>query len=179
MFKKMRKFGTNVSKNIPRFARPKIRLGRKEELNLDDADLRVIKVLTSNPRASLREIASTTSSSVGTVRDRLSKLHRHGVIKGYRTLIDPRKLGYSITAIIKIFEKKEDVGFIESRLRRMPNVFALYSVTGDTDAVVLARFRDSQELHGFVKTLLKMPNVVRTETLLVLDTYKEEPGVFF
>jgi len=175
MFKKARKFGTNVSKGLKGIKITKLPIKkRKGEFSPDDIDKRIIRVLVSNPRASLREISATINNSVGTVRDHLHKLHKHNVIKGYTTIIDPKKFGYNITAIIKIFEKREDIGFIESKIGRLPNVFALYSVTGDTDAVILARFHDSQQLHDFIKKILRMRNVVRTETMIVLDTYKED-----
>ena len=50
----------------------------------------------------------------------------------------------------------------------------VYSVAGNTDLVLIARFRDSDELNDLIKKILKMKNVLRTEPLIALDTYNED-----
>lgn len=172
MFNKIRKIRTNVPKIMLRKTSGNGRNGAAAPI--DETDRRVMRILVNNPRASLREIAAATGISVGTVRDRLYKLNQQKIIKGYRTMIDPRKLGYTMTAIIKIFENQENVRSLESKLTKMPNVFCFYSVAGTTDAVIIARFRDPDELNTFIKSLLAMKHIARTETNIVLDTYKED-----
>ena len=48
-------------------------------------------------------------------------------------------------------------------------------MTGDSDILVIAKFRARSELSDFTKTILKMPHVVRTKTHVVLNTLKEDP----
>ena len=59
-------------------------------------------------------------------------------------------------------------------MSKLPNVCAVYDVTGLTDAMVVAKFRSRRELSKFTKGLLAMPYVERTNTHVVLTTVKED-----
>jgi Lrp/AsnC family transcriptional regulator, regulator for asnA, asnC and gidA len=174
MFRKIRRFGTNVSKNVKGMSIGKKEKYGQEKLKLDEIDKNILRALMSDPRMSLRDIAAVTTNSVGTIRERLGKMQKHHVIRGYTAIVDPSKVGYRITAVIEIFESKKGLGLIEDNIKNMPNVCGVYSVTGSTDVIVIARFHDSDELNDFVRKILRMKNVSRTETLIVLDTYKED-----
>lgn len=174
MFRRIRRFGTNVSKNVRSLDIRKKPKTEVEELILGPIDKKILRALMSDPRMSLREIAAETTNSVGAIREHLSKLQKHKVIKSYTAIVDPMKLGYKITAVIEIFESKKGMGIIEDTIKSLPNVCGVYSVTGSTDVIVIARFHDSEELNNFVKKILRIKNVTRTETLIVLDTYKED-----
>lgn len=174
MFRRFRKFGTNVSKNVRNLNIGKTQKLDRDKLKLDEIDKKILRALMSDPRMSLRDVAASTLVSVGAIREHLAKLQRHQVIRGYTALINPFKVGYKITAVIEIFESKKGLGIVENMLKNMPNVCAIYSVTGSTDVVVIARFHDSEELNEFIRRILKIKNVSRTETLIALDTYKED-----
>lgn len=174
MLKNIRRFGTNVSKNVRNLNTRKKSKDVQERFRPDEIDKKILRALMSDPRMSLRDMAAYTTNSVGTIREHMAKLQRNNVIKGYTAIIDPSKVGYRITAVIEIFESKKGLGIVEENIRNLPNVCGVYSVTGSTDVVVIARFRDSDELNDFVRKVLKMKNVSRTETLIVLDTYKED-----
>lgn len=181
MFRRIRKFGTNVSKNMKNL---NIMNSRKTDTNVstkvqidatfDEADKKVLRALTADSRMSLRDISSYTGLALGTVRDHLAKIHNSGIIKGYTTIINPLKVGYKMTAIIEVFENKKTPNLVEKSIIDLPNVCGVYNVTGNTDVLIVARFHDSDELNNFVKRLLKLKNVERTETLIVLDTFKED-----
>ncbi len=174
MFRKIRRFGTNVSKNVRNLDIRHTGKNAQEILKLDEIDKKILRTMMTDPRMSLRDVAAATTNSVGTIREHSAKLQRHHVIRGYTALIDPFKVGYKITAIIEVFENKKGMGIVEDNIKVLPNVCGVYSVTGSTDVVVVARFHDSEELNNFVRKILKMKNVSRTETLIVLDTYKED-----
>jgi DNA-binding Lrp family transcriptional regulator len=181
MFKRIRKFGTNVSKNMKNLyiidpRRIGTNVSTKMEINptFDEADRKILRALTADSRMSLRDISGYTGLALGTVREHLTKIHDSGIIKGYTTIINPMKVGYKMTAIIEVFENKKTPNLVEKSIIDMPNVCGVYNVTGDTDVLIVARFHDSDELNAFVKRLLRMKNVERTETLIVLDTFKED-----
>jgi len=168
MFRRIKKTGTIVSNKL---------MGRQleEALKIDDVDRKILRALMLDSRLSLRNIAADAGISVGTVREHLGKLQRHGVIKNYTISVDPAKIGYKITAIVQVFiTSKAGIGEIESRLTKMPRVSAVYSVTGGSDVIVIARFADAEELNLFVKEILAMRGILRTSTLVVLDTLKED-----
>jgi len=96
-----------------------------------------------------------------------------GVIRRYTALLDYEKLGYQLSALIELSVSKGRLMEVEQKVARMPGVCCVYDVTGLTDAVVVAKFRGRKELNDFVKTLLAMPYVERTNTHMVLNTVKE------
>ena len=56
------------------------------------------------------------------------------------------------------------------------NVVGIYDVTGEYDAFLIAKFKDTNELNTFIKDLVKDPNIERTYTQTVLDVIKEDMG---
>jgi len=68
---------------------------------------------------------------------------------------------------------------VEEKIAKKPSVSALYDVTGDYDALVVAKFREREDLDRFVKSVMAIPHVDRTYTMLVLNVIKETHGVEF
>ncbi len=95
------------------------------------------------------------------------------IIHGYSAIIDHEKLGYSLTAIIEIIAKS-DILDVEEEISKFENVCGVYDITGSTDTVIIAKFKERNELSKFVKDLGAMPNVENTITHVVLNTAKED-----
>ncbi|MEM3066194.1 MAG: Lrp/AsnC family transcriptional regulator [Nitrososphaerota archaeon] len=131
--------------------------------------------MVKDGRASYRSIAKKLGISVATVASRVTALEKEGVIKGYTTLVDYEKLGYEITAIIELTISKGKLIEVQRQVAERPNVSGVYDVTGETDSIIVARFKSRGELNKFVKWLLSIPYVERTLTHLVLGIVKEDP----
>jgi len=145
-----------------------------ERMNIDDTDRRILNELLRDCRRSYRAIARRAGVSVGTVLSRVRRLEKNGVVKGYAALLDQEKLGYQLTALAEITVSKGKLVEMEEAISKLPNTCAVYDVTGLTDAVVIAKFRNRDELSKFTKSLLAMPFVDRTNTHVVLTTVKED-----
>ena len=141
---------------------------------MDKTDDQIVKRLLSNARVSYRKIAEEIGVSPPTVLARVEKLQRDGIIKSYSALLDHEKLGFDLTAIIEITVNKGKVVDIERQIAKFPNVCAVYDITGLTDMIVVAKFRNRRELSNFVKKDLSLPFVDRTNTHVVLLTVKED-----
>lgn len=142
-------------------------------MNIDKTDQEILKNLMLDARLSARQLAIKLGMSTVTVLTRIKKLEKEKIIKGYTALIDHEKLGYDLTAIIEIISKK-DILAIEEKLAKIDNVCGVYDITGNTDTVIVAKFRERNELSKFVKTLSAMENVENTITHIVLNTVKED-----
>ena len=141
---------------------------------MDETNVKILRILLSDARLSSRQIAKQTGVSIGTILTRVRQMEKEGVIRGYSALINHEKLGYELTVIIEITVSKGKLLEIEKEIAKSPNVCGVYDVTGLTDAMIIAKFKSREELSGFVKRLLAMPNVERTNTHLVLATIKED-----
>lgn len=145
---------------------------------IDNKDLRILREVLSDARLSYREIARRVGLSVATVKARINKLEKRGVIRGYTAILDPSKLGYDVSAIIEIVIAKGKLREVEEEIAKNSNVYAVYDVTGASDAMILVRFKSRGELSRFVKSLLAMDYVERTVTHIILGIVKEEPRVY-
>lgn len=141
---------------------------------LDEIDIRILRKLVSDARLSYRNIAEQIGVSPPTVLARVEKLEKNRIIKSYSALLDHEKLGYDLTAIIEVTAIKNKVVEVERVLSKYENVCAIYDITGLTDMIIVAKFRNRKELSNFVKKELSIPSVQRTNTHLVFTTVKED-----
>ena len=143
-------------------------------MELDETDVKILKAVTMDARLSSRQIAKQCGVSVGTVLFRIRRMEEIGVIRGYSVIPDHEKLGYELTVVTEITVSKGRLLEMESEIARLPNVCSVYDVTGLTDAFVIAKFKNREDLSKFTKRLLSLPYVERTNTHLVLTTIKED-----
>ena len=143
-------------------------------MDLDKTDERILKNLMVDARSSARQLALKLGLSTVTVLSRINKLEKEKIIKGYTALIDHEKLGYNLTAIIEIIAKKDKIINIEAELSKIENVCGVYDITGNTDTLVIAKFKSRNELSEFVKGLASIQNIENTITHVVLNTAKED-----
>jgi len=143
-------------------------------LNLDKNDERILKNLLVDARLSARQLGIKLGMSTVTILSRIKKLEKEKVIKGYTALIDHEKLGYTLTAVIEIIAKKDKIIDIETELAKIENVCGVYDITGNTDTLVIAKFKSRNELSEFVKGIASIQNIENTITHVVLNTAKED-----
>lgn len=142
--------------------------------SLDDMDRKVLRELLRDSKRSFRELARSLGVSTATVISRVQRLESSGVITNYTVQMDHEKLGYELTVITEITVSKGKLLEVEEEISKIPNVCAVYDVTGLTDAMVIAKFKNRRSLSDFTKKLLSMPYVERTNTHVVLTTIKED-----
>jgi DNA-binding Lrp family transcriptional regulator len=143
-------------------------------MHLDETDVEILKALTLDARLSSRQIAKQCGISIGTVLSRIKRMENEGIIRGYSALLDHEKLGYELTVISEITVSKGRLLEVENEIARLPNVCCVYDVTGLIDAIIVAKFKNREELGKFTKRLLTIPYVERTNTHVVLTTIKED-----
>ena len=144
---------------------------------LNEIDSELLVQLSKNGKASQRILAKETGAALGTVNAHVKQLENRKIIKGYFADIDPEKVGFKLTAIINLRIKKGTLIDVQASIAKHSRVFGVYDVTGEWDSLILARFKDREEMDKFIKTTLSQKHIERTSTSLVLNTVKEEPRV--
>ncbi len=142
-------------------------------MDIDKIDEKILKNLMVDARVSARQLALKLGMSTVTILSRIKKLEKEKIIRGYTALIDHEKLGYDLTAIIEVVANKNIVD-IEEKVSKIENVCAVYDITGNTDTIIIAKFKERSKLSEFVKSLSAMANVDNTITHVVLNTTKED-----
>jgi DNA-binding Lrp family transcriptional regulator len=142
-------------------------------LDLNEIDIKILKCLLNDARLSSRQITKNVGVSIGTVLSRIKKMEDTGLIKGYSVALDHEKLGYHLTVVTEITVSKGRLLEMELEIAKISGVCGVYDVTGLTDAVIVAKFKNREDLGAFTKRLLALPYIERTNTHVVLATIKE------
>jgi len=140
----------------------------------DEMSLRAVRELSKDSRMSFRALSKKLGVSTSTVIQKVRGLERKGVIQGYSVLFDYEKLGYELTAIIEVMARKGRLVEAEREIAQLPHVTGVYDATGACDAIVIAKFKNREEMNRFVKHLLGMKGVEKTNTHFVLNVVKED-----
>ena len=141
---------------------------------MDKINEKILKNLLVDARLSARQLSLKLGLSTVTVLSRIKKLEKEKIIKGYTSVLDHEKLGYDLTAVIEIIAKKDKIVQVEDELSDIENVCAVYDVTGNTDTLIIAKFKGREDLSKFIKNLSSILNVENTITHVVLNTVKED-----
>jgi Lrp/AsnC family transcriptional regulator, leucine-responsive regulatory protein len=140
---------------------------------LDDRDLRIIEALQADARATFADVGRTAGLAPSSVHERVRKLERAGVIRGYRAQVDPQSLGVFVTALVSVTpldpRQPDDV---PERVLEFPEVEDCHSVAGDENYILKVRSRTTADLEDFLRRLREKANV-QTRTTIVLSTFFE------
>jgi Lrp/AsnC family transcriptional regulator for asnA, asnC and gidA len=150
-------------------------LAKEEVVNsvrLAPADIRIIQCLTKDARSSIAKIAEELKIPESTLRHRVNRLVRSGVIE-FAVMTNPLHLGYGNWAIIEVQAELKKIRAVARRLAEVPEVYFVGITTGGYDLLVGAVFRSNEELLNFVTgRLASIPGIIRTSTSSVLELVK-------
>jgi Lrp/AsnC family leucine-responsive transcriptional regulator len=139
-------------------------------VEVDDLDLALLRALAADGRQSQRSLARQVEMSPPAVADRLARLERSGVIRGYRVDIDWAALGFPVVVYLAVTAGAGmDLSEIIREIRVLPEAEVMSVVTGSLDLLVRLRVRDHTHLRELLLTkIFQISGVQRTETFLSL-----------
>jgi Lrp/AsnC family leucine-responsive transcriptional regulator len=121
---------------------------------LDSIDCRIVGELIADGRVSLAELGRRVSMSPPAVADRVRRLEQAGVILGYRAEIDPRKLGYQLTAIVRVKPAPGQLSRIPELAAEIPQVGECHRITGEDCFYIKVHLRSIEELSTLLDRFL-------------------------
>lgn len=144
---------------------------------IDEFDKKILNALNKNARVSFRQVAKKLRISPATLHNKVKKLEDTGVLKGYIPLVDKESVGYHLMAIIGLRVKQEMDAKVQEEISKLPQVGAIYEITGDWDLILICYFKGRKDLTYFLKKELPLSNIERAITHLVLNVIKEEKRI--
>jgi Lrp/AsnC family transcriptional regulator, leucine-responsive regulatory protein len=117
---------------------------------LDDTNLRLLAELQADARLTLAELGRRVGLSSPAVAERIGRLESDGVIRGYHADIDPRALGYSLSAVIRIRPAARQIADVARQAQQTPEVVECNRITGDDCFVMRAHVRDIDHLEEVI-----------------------------
>ncbi|HDZ25081.1 MAG TPA: Lrp/AsnC family transcriptional regulator [Candidatus Aminicenantes bacterium] len=148
-----------------------------KSMKIEELDRKILKVLNRDARMSFRLIAKELRISPTTLYNKVKKLESSGVLKGYIPLIDKESVGYDLMAIISLRVRQEKDIEVQKVIAKLPQVGAVYEVTGDWDLILVCYFKGRDDLANFLKKELPLSGIERAMTHLVLNVVKEEKRI--
>ena len=137
---------------------------------VDELDLALLRALAADARQSQRSLARQIEMSPPAVADRLARLERSGVIRGYRVDIDWAALGFPVVVYLAVTAGAGmDLSEIIEAISALPEAEDMTVVTGRLDLLVRLRVRDHAHLRELLLAkIFTINGVQRTETFLSL-----------
>ncbi|WP_322059040.1 Lrp/AsnC family transcriptional regulator [Paraburkholderia sp. J63] len=134
---------------------------------LDEIDRALLAALAEDGRASVSELARQIGLSAPSTSERLRRLEAQGVIGGYTVRIDPRALGYTLQAIVRVKPMPGQLHLVEEVIRRIPEFIECDKVTGDDCFIARLYLHSIEQLD---EILNKVTERAETSTAIVKST---------
>jgi Lrp/AsnC family leucine-responsive transcriptional regulator len=108
-------------------------MSEREFRNIDEVGWKILDELQKNGRISFKQLAEKVKLSPTAVIERVKRMEDEGVITGYRATVDPRKVGYTLSALISLSAHAGNEQIINDALADIPEVVSCWSLTGTND----------------------------------------------
>jgi len=141
---------------------------------IDELDRRILKILQDDGKVSNAEIARKVGKAPSAVLERVRKLKKSGIIKGFECIVDHKALGRGLTAFTSI-RVEEGVGATEvgRKLAELPEVLEVHYTAGRDSYLVKVRVEDTESLQATLAKFGTITSVRDTNSTIVLTTVKE------
>ncbi len=141
---------------------------------LDTIDLKILRILLADGRASYAQIAKETKLSDVAVKKRVEKLMARGIIKKISAVVDRKKLGYYYTFFVELRADPSEIYVVYRKLLSFPNIIEVYVVAGEYPIVAKGIGESVDELKRLIKEIGKLEGVIDIKTSVVLEGTEKE-----
>jgi Lrp/AsnC family leucine-responsive transcriptional regulator len=142
----------------------------------DERDLEILAALQEDARATFGDIGRRVGLSASSVHDRVRKLEAAGVIRGYRTVVDPDAVGLLVTALVAVTpldpRQPDD---LPDRVEEFPEVQACFSVAGEANYILKVRTRSPAHLEELIRRLREKAGVNTRTTMVLSIPFEDRP----
>lgn len=145
---------------------------------MDTIDKRILHILHKNARITASEISNQINLSVSAVGDRLKKLEASGIIENYTTILNPKMLEKSLTAIIMVaLERPKYADIFQTFVNKENDILDCYYLAGDYDYALKIVTKDTGTLEILIGKIKGIEGLLKTKTTIVLSTVKDTHSV--
>ena len=141
---------------------------------LDDIDIKILKYLQKDGRETASKIAEKLNLTVPTITERIRKLQESSVIKGFQAIIDPKSVSLDVSAVITVVSSSSN-NYQEVIIKAVEcqEIIKCFSTTGMGSLLLWVSTNNSQSLEELLRKIQSWPDVTRTETQVILSSYKD------
>ena len=144
------------------------------KVGLDELDLRLIEILQKDSSTPSVKIADMLKVTEGTVRNRVRKLRRLGVIRKFTVAVDPMALGKTNVAFVLLNPFPGRLPEVAKRLATIDVIDEVHETHTYGDLLLKVRAKSPSELADIIASRIKtVPGVAGTQVIFVLNVWKE------
>ncbi|KNG94148.1 Lrp/AsnC family transcriptional regulator [Pseudaestuariivita atlantica] len=145
--------------------------------DLDEFDRRILDILASEGRISVTELAGRINLSKSPTQARLKRLEGQGIIRGYRAMLDPVRLGLSHIAFVEVRlddTREAALSAFNTAVAAIPEVEQAHMIAGNFDYLLKVRTSDMARYRKVLaERISQLPHVAATSTFVVMEAVKE------
>ena len=148
---------------------------------IDDKDRTILDLIQENARLSNAELAEAVGLTASSVHERVKKLERQGIIKGYVAMLDAEKLGKPLLAYVRLTVQTHPQEGEKNGLHDLcgsePDILECHNVAGEDCFILKVRAEGPKQLERLLARIRGSSETIRSVTNIVLSTYKESARV--
>ena len=134
-----------------------------------DADAKLIALLIANAREPTASLARKLGLARSTVQERIARLEREGVIRGYTVRLSEEAAARRFSAIVMITADPKQADRVAAELKRMPEIRSLSAVSGAHDMAATVEADTTAKMDAALDRIGRAPGVARTVSSIVLS----------
>lgn len=146
-------------------------------INLDNIDLKILRILQENAKITNLQLSSEIGLSPAPTLERVKKLERKKLIKGYHAQLNSELVGVGISAIIQITltrQVENAISNFKKEINKIPEIMECYQVTGNADYVIKVMMKDMRAFEELIsQKLSKMEEIGQMQTMVILSQIKD------
>ncbi len=145
---------------------------KSKQPSLDDLDRKLLSILQDNARESASEISRKTGYNENTIRYRIDRLKKSGVIKEFTALLNPRLIGLPFAAIMMITTEPNQLKDVFEKLAVLEETKHILQATGKHDLIVVAHYQSMTSMNEASQKIKSIPGVREAEIHLATGLIK-------
>ncbi len=150
--------------------------GLYEEIQLDNIDLEILRLLQNDSQINNSELARRINLSQPATHKRIKRLHKLGVIQRHVALLNRELIGLDLVCFMQIrlrTHSKDALTNFQATIEALTAVLECYHLTGEFDYLLKVVFKNRRELENFITSkLIPRSEVFQINTSIVLSEVK-------
>jgi DNA-binding Lrp family transcriptional regulator len=158
-------------------------MGRNTPPALPDRDRRILVALQNDSRITMQELAAQVGLSTSACWRRVKALEESGVIERYAVILNARKAGFGLSAMVHVSLARHEQTNVEKfvrEVRRHPEVLECFATSGEADFHLRVVVEDIDAYNAFLDSFIfKVPGVSQVRSNIVLKEIKTDTALPF
>lgn len=147
------------------------------EYEMDSIDVKLLALLQVNGKLNTKELAEQIGLTTTPTFERIKRLERNGIIKGYQAILNKKKVGKGLQVVCRVSlngHHLKDIDSFEKEIILLDEIQSCYHIAGDFDYSLFVEVKDIEAYHHFLKyRLASIPNIDHVQSSFVLNCIKE------